>query len=127
MKYILKLTILIIVIVSSPGYADSMRCGNKLVSTGDKKAEVLIKCGEPLLRETIAIEEKAEYAELALKYPLLYKHGLLKNRDGAVIGRETSISRPIDQWTYHMGQGQFLRILIFNGGELIAIEDGDRM
>lgn len=107
--------------------ADSMRCGNKLVSINDTKAEVLIKCGEPLTQETIAIEEKAEYAELALKYPLLYKHGLLKNNKGLTIGKESSVTQSIDQWVYHVGEGKFLRILYFEGGKLAVIEDGDRM
>jgi len=108
-------------------YADGMRCGNSLVSTGDTKAEVLIKCGEPLTRDVIAIEENTEYAELALKYPMLYKHGLLKNKDGVVVGRESTVSQSIEQWTYHLGQGKFLRILYFEGGKLVAVEDGDRM
>lgn len=124
----LNFSLLILLLhVSTSSFADSMRCGNKLVSTGDKKAEVLIKCGEPLLQETIAIEEKKEYAVLALKYPLLYKRGLLKSNNDAVIGKETTISQSIDQWTYNLGQGKFLRILYFEGGELVAITDGDRM
>ncbi len=107
--------------------ADSMRCGNKLVSINDTKAEILIKCGAPLTQETIAIEEKTEFAELALKYPLLYKHGLLKDDKGVTLGKENSVTRSIDQWTYHLGEGKFLRILYFEGGRLAAIEEGDRM
>jgi len=107
--------------------ADGMRCGNSLILTGDTKAEVLIKCGEPLTRETIAIEENTEYAELALKYPVLYKHGLLKNKKGVTVGKETTVTQNIDQWTYHLGQGKFLRILYFEGGKLVAVEEGDRM
>ena len=124
-KYLVCGLLLFFVLPAS--YADSMRCGNKLVSNGDSKAEILLKCGEPLTRETIAIEENTEYAELALKYPLLYKHGLLKNKRGAVIGKETTVTQNIDQWTYHLGQGKFLRILYFEGGKLVAIEEGDRM
>ena len=128
MKYIRVLFVFQLIFLIVPfSYADSMRCGNKLVSNGDTKAEVLIKCGEPLTRDTIAIREDTDYAELAIQYPLLYKRGLIKNKDGAVIGRETTVSQSIDQWTYHLGQGKFLRILYFVGGELAAIEDGDRM
>ena len=123
----LLLCSILLVGTSGQSFADSMRCGNSLVSVGDKKAEVLIKCGEPMLQETIAIEENAEYAELALKYPLLYKHGLLKNKDGVTIGKETSITQRIDQWTYNLGHGKFLRFLYFEGGELVAITEGDRM
>ena len=127
MKYTKYGMLLLLVFTLPTSYADSMRCGNKLISIGDKKAEVLVKCGEPLMQETIAIEEKAEYAQLALKYPLLYKHGMLKKNNDAVIGKESTTTYSIDQWTYHMGQGKFLRILYFEGGELVSIVDGDRM
>ena len=128
MRYSMTVLIGFLVVGVVPAsYADSMRCGNKLVSTGDKKAEILIKCGEPLFQETDAIEEKTEYAELALKHPLLYKHGLLKNNKGVTIGRDTTTTQRIDQWTYHMGTGKFLQILYFEGGELVKIVDGDRM
>ena len=39
--------------VLSSALADGMRCGNKLVVTGDTKLEVLKKCGEPDFSETI--------------------------------------------------------------------------
>jgi len=107
--------------------SDSIRCGNSLVSVGDRKAEVLLKCGEPLLRETIAISENVQNIELALKYPLLYKHGMLRDDSGALIDTESSIAQPIDQWTYHRGSGHFIQYLIFKGGRLEVIEDGERM
>ncbi|MGD8567267.1 MAG: DUF2845 domain-containing protein [Gammaproteobacteria bacterium] len=105
-----------------------MRCGTKLVSIGDTKAEVLLACGEPLLKETIAVQQETEHSEFhAENYPLLVKHGLIK-RDGSVsAGSESSIAFPIDQWTYNIGAGKFLRILIFQGGRLAVIENGDRM
>jgi len=31
---------------------DGMQCGNRLVTLGDTKADVFLKCGEPALRET---------------------------------------------------------------------------
>ncbi len=36
-----------------PAMADDLRCGNKLVVTGDTKLEVLNKCGEPDFKETV--------------------------------------------------------------------------
>ena len=122
-KYIL----LLLLFVVPATYADSMRCGGKLVTLGDSKAKTIINCGEPFMKETIAVAEKTEYSELALKHPLLYKHGLLKDSNGAVIGSKTSVSQSIDQWTYNLGQGTFLRVLYFEGGQLVAIADGDRI
>ena len=121
--------LLLLLATTSISYAaDNMRCGTKLVSIGDSKAEVLLKCGEPMLQETIAFKEQTEYGELAQKYPLLLKHGLLKkNSDGVVIGgRKSTVTLPVDQWTYNLGKGRFLRMLLFEGGKLVAIESGDR-
>ena len=41
--------ILITVISTVSFAAGSMRCGTRLVSPGDTKAEVLLMCGEPML------------------------------------------------------------------------------
>ena len=35
---------------------DSFRCGNRVVSTGDSKMEVLIKCGPPDDSETVSYD-----------------------------------------------------------------------
>ncbi len=39
-----------------PAYADSMRCGSRLVSTGEIKPIVLLRCGEPFYKEEIGRE-----------------------------------------------------------------------
>ena len=119
--------IILVMVTFTAEAFDSIRCGNSLVSVGDRKAEVLLKCGEPLLRETIAVSENAQNTELALKNPLLYKHGMLRDNSGTIIDAESSITEPIDQWTYHRGNGHFIQYLIFKGGRLEAIEDGERM
>jgi len=119
--------ILLILITFVAEGSDSMRCGNSLVSVGDRKAEILLKCGEPMLRETLAVSENAQNTELVLKYPLLYKHGLLRDQSDVIIDSGSSVTEPIDQWTYYRGRGQFIQYLIFKGGRLIAIENGERM
>ncbi len=43
--------ILSIVFFTSMSFADSMECGNRLISDGDKKYEVLLKCGKPFFKE----------------------------------------------------------------------------
>ena len=45
MKHLLLLTSLII--LSSDSSANSMRCGNKLVKTGDSGNQLIKKCGKP--------------------------------------------------------------------------------
>jgi len=82
--------------------AFAMRCGDRLVSRGDTKAEVLMKCGEPSFSEVIAIEA------------------------GPGIGFST-LKVPVEQWTYNQGPNTFLKILTFKGGKLVDIGDGERV
>lgn len=37
--------------------ADSLRCGSRLVSTGDSSADVLARCGEPRSRDSLGYRE----------------------------------------------------------------------
>jgi hypothetical protein len=123
-----KFIILIFVFLAPASQADSMRCGGKLVTLGDTKVETIINCGQPLNKETITVKEKTEYSKLAMKYPLLYKNGLLKgSSNGARIGSRVTITTSFDLWTYNLGAGKFLRTLYFERGKLVGIADGDRI
>jgi len=121
--------------------SDSMRCGSRVISTGDTKAEILLKCGEPMLKETIAIKERSK--ELQLKSAADFSaeknsHRINKPANAAAkesfgnqyqsgqINLESRVALPIDRWTYDLGKGRFLRILIFEGGTLVNIDAGDR-
>jgi hypothetical protein len=74
----------------------AMWCGTNLVTVGDRKADVLFVCGEPLLAEVVGTEKTAGLKEI------------------------------LEEWIYHPGEGSFLYILTFRGGKLIRIETGDR-
>jgi hypothetical protein len=105
----MKLSYIFVFIIVLLGYsdivsADSMYCGSKLISSGDAKAEVLIKCGEPLLKERVG--EKTMH----------------KRYFDSIVSSTVSI----EKWTYDMGYGHFLRILTFEGNTLINIELGDK-
>jgi len=84
--------------------SSAMRCGHNLVSIGDTSAEVLQKCGPPHSQQEIGIE----YGELSDE-----KHH----------PRSETI---IEQWSYDLGPGTFLKVLTFEGGRLQRIEDGGR-
>ncbi len=76
--------------------ASGMRCKGKLVSEGDSTTEVLLKCGEPLTRETLSVGETDSAHEL------------------------------VERWVYSKGAGSFLRLLTFQAGKLISVESADR-
>ena len=130
MKILTKgLLLLSLVAMSSIGYAEAnMRCGSKLISLGDSKAEVLMKCGEPLLKEAVAVREESKRIDIPLtSTPNVDSGSSTDDSDPAVIRRKESITKTVDQWTYNQGSGKLLKILTFEGGELVAIATGDRM
>ena len=84
--------------------ASALRCGNKLVDLGDRKIEVLEKCGNPVFVETRQ-EEVVVY----------------RSRLERQIRR---ISRfDIEEWTYNFGPQRFLYFLRFINGRLDRIEE----
>ena len=83
--------------------SDTMRCGNRLVSLGDNKAEVLIKCGSPAWKDAWT--------------------------DEVINGVNTStavcVTTDRERWVYNFGHNKFLRFLSFENGRLEKITTGD--
>lgn len=93
-------------LTGSVASADTMKCGTKLISDGDSKARVLLRCGEPFLKEVVG--EKTVRNRL-------YGGYIIKSR-----------TVPVERWTYVFGQRKFLRILTFEADTLVKIELGDK-
>lgn len=81
------------VLASLCAEAESMRCGSRLVSLGDRTFEVLSKCGEPRYRD-----------------PVGYSLGGNERREYS-----------IEEWVYGPNNGM-LSILTFEGNRLKRIE-----
>lgn len=73
--------------------AETLRCGSKLVSLGDRAFEVLRKCGEPMAREPV----------------------------GYLLGPQGRLEQPVEEWVYGPRNGM-LQILRFDGNRLVRIE-----
>ena len=78
--------------------AEAFRCGNELDQEGDRKYDVIEKCGEPDYRDS---------------YPGAYLEGI-----GAV--------NVVETWYYNQGPSRLIRILTFHRGKLMSIETGGR-
>jgi hypothetical protein len=89
--------------------ADSMRCGKKLVKTGDSTSKVLATCGEPMQREFVGVE----------------KTKIKEETDQGNISETKEVK--VEKWTYNFGAGTLLRSLTFKDGMLVEIETGDRI
>lgn len=76
---------------------------------GDSKADVLIKCGEPIYKETVGRQTTGRAATR------------MKSLNSAKLKyKETEANR--EQWLMKVGSGQFFRVLTFEGWELVNIE-----
>ncbi|WP_028630022.1 DUF2845 domain-containing protein [Metapseudomonas resinovorans] len=84
---------LLALVLAIPAVAETMRCGSKLISIGDRTFEVLQKCGEPVHRDLVG-------------YTL-----------GSYDRREFSV----EEWVYGPKNGM-LSILTFEGNRLVRIE-----
>ena len=85
------LTLLLLFLMHSTSFADTnMRCGSKLISVGDTKAEVLVKCGEPMLKEAVGQTEKSKRIDIPLTSDSSSSnHGqTTSNKDTAAIRRK---------------------------------------
>jgi hypothetical protein len=86
-------------------FADSMRCGSRLVSDGDPIEKVLYLCGEPASRSRTWI----------VRQPRFEVHG-----NEFIFPGEEDV--PVDLLTYDFGPSKLMRRLRFVAGELQSIE-----
>lgn len=85
--------------IEGPG---ALRTTTFIPEPGATQAEILQQYGEPLRRDLVGIVR-------------------LESAGGAGIKEEK-----VERWTYDLGPGRFLKLLTFEGGLLIRVEDGER-
>jgi len=91
--------------------AQTFKCRNDLVNVGDARATVLLKCGEPLVKDAFC-----------RPLPVRGARPASGPRGGHIVPCEN-----VDEWVYNPGYGQFMTTLRFVEGRLVAIEYGDRV
>lgn len=89
----------------SPAFA--FRCGTKLVSEGDSRAEVQAKCGEPADKVT----QRSVY-----RRPVIWSYGR-----PYYVG-EDFMEIPVESWTYNLGPNKLMRRVRFENGFVAQIE-----
>jgi hypothetical protein len=92
--------------VAAPASADGLRCGSKLVTTGDPRAKVRQFCGEPTDVQTRSILRRPTFGFGGR----IYSYG-----DGFV-------EVPIEIWTYNFGPYKLMREIRFVDGRVEDIE-----
>jgi hypothetical protein len=83
----------------TPGQGE---CGERIISVGDAKTDVLAKCGEPAWTES-------------------RQESLSEKFDD---GQARKVFVTVEEWTYNFGPNRFLRIFTFRNGKLSDIRTG---
>ena len=112
---------------------DKTRCG-KLVEEEDRKIEVIMKCGEPVIVET-RMEEKIRSS--SRKNRVKGKLGSIDNSEEGYKGDKKVRVKPslnfneerifvnVTEWSFNFGPHHFLQFITFENGKVIKSERGD--
>jgi hypothetical protein len=104
-KCVVALLAALALVLGAAGDLFAFRCGNELVARGDRKLEVLKKCGEPA-----SVDEWEEIRRLSAIRPGLPTGGLEQVR--------------VEVWTYNFGPQRFLQIYRFENGVVVEMQFG---
>jgi hypothetical protein len=103
MKAISALAFLVLALATAnSAAAGTMRCNSSVVSLGETKAEVAMKCGEPASQDSRQEE-------------------IMERTEGAGT-RVTTVT--IDDWTYDFGPDSLIRYLTFRNNRLVGVREG---
>lgn len=108
-------------ILISAGVSHPFRCGTRLVSDGDTKAQVIHKCGEPDVVDSW--EEERIYRDFRFERENDPRTGDYRRNRSPFLVKENV---KIDVWTYNLGVTRFIRYLTFENGVLTEIKTGDK-
>ncbi len=101
-------------------FGNDFRCGNNIVSTGDRQFEVLSKCGEPSFK-SVRYEKRIRRDLFRELFPPWSIRDSEKYREPLFVEEFVEI----EEWTYNLGSLTFVRFLTFENGTLVHIETGD--
>lgn len=87
------------IVFAAEAAADSMRCGRKVIRTGDTPATLIAHCGEPRYRGRGYAEVDTDEGRRSVK---------------------------VEQWHYKAGETSLERIVLVYRGEIVGVETGDR-
>ena len=107
--------LILLFLVASSASASDFTCGSDIISPGDRKFDVLRKCGNP---DNVEVRE-----EVRIKRDLggqLFLPG--EEPPGFLFAKELVT---VEEWEYNLGPGRFIRYLTFENGRLIKIITGD--
>lgn len=102
------LSLSILFFLPATGHAATLRCGSELVSDDASKADVLLKCGEPMTRDshTEAVGEKTKQ----------------QSDQGRTTTTGHVVYKTIEEWTYNFGPHRLMQVAVFENGRLVDVK-----
>jgi len=98
--------------------AQSLRCKGDLAQIGNSKGTILQKCGEPVMKDSFC----KPVQETVSSTPMV------PATSGSITTNVTvNTCQQVEEWTYNPGYGQFMTMLLFEGGSLKSIRYGERV
>lgn len=104
--------------------AQSLRCKGDLAQIGNSKGTILQKCGEPVMKDSFCKPVQETISSAPVTTPTV------PNTSGsatATANVTVNTCQQVEEWTYNPGYGQFMTMLLFEGGSLKSIRYGDRV
>lgn len=112
----ISFALLILLLLATSGVSDSdFRCGSNIISPGDRRFDVLRKCGNP---DNVEVRE-----EVRIKRDLGARLILPGEEPPGFLFAKVLVT--VEEWEYNLGPGRFIRYLTFENGRLIKITTGD--
>lgn len=87
------------------------RCGKKIVTIGDSKSSVLLKCGPPTVKDITESNTEGSFTSTT--------------QGNVSEGTYEDTTQITEEWVYNCGSGHFNTYLTFQGGKLISIIIGE--
>jgi hypothetical protein len=101
--FLSALVVLLLALFWLDAYADSFSCKGGIISTDDRKADVISKCGEPDFRDSHQED--------------------VTQRLGTTTHQRVYIT--VEEWTYNLGPSQFMRIVVLQNSRVTEIRTGN--
>lgn len=101
--------------------AQSLRCKGDLAQIGNSKGTILQKCGEPVMKDSFC-----KPVETVVGAPIATP-AVPGTPGGTTTNVTVNTCQQVEEWTYNPGYGQFMTMLLFEGGSLKSIRYGDRV
>lgn len=98
--------------------AQSLRCKGDLAQIGNSKGTILQKCGEPVMKDSFCKPVQETVSSAPVTTPTV---------PSATANVTVNTCQQVEEWTYNPGYGQFMTMLLFEGGSLKSIRYGDRV